>query len=86
MFGPIFAAQLMDHIAPEGLFAFCAIVHLLLALYTLYRMTRRQAPLRAERESFQGLPVPKTATPESAILDPRAPAEEAAAESKNPAG
>jgi hypothetical protein len=59
------------------LFAFTAIVHLILALYALYRMTRRQAPVRQERENFQGLPVPKTATPESAILDPRAPAEEA---------
>lgn len=77
MLGPLFAAQLMDHLAPEGLFAFTAIVHLILALYALYRMTRRQAPVRPERENFQGLPVPKTATPESAILDPRAPAEEA---------
>jgi MFS family permease len=72
MLGPIFAAQAMDHIAPEGLFAFCAIVHTILALYTLFRMTRRQAPLRPERESFQGLPLPKTATPASADLDPRA--------------
>jgi MFS family permease len=72
MLGPIFAAQAMDHIAPEGLFAFCALVHTTLALYTLFRMTRRQAPLRPERESFQGLPLPKTATPASADLDPRA--------------
>jgi MFS family permease len=80
MLGPLFAAQLMDHLAPEGLFAFCALVHLILALYALYRMTRRQSPARPERENFQGLPVPKTATPESAILDPRAPAEEALAD------
>ena len=75
----------MDRLAPEGLFAFCAIVHFILALYTLYRMTRRQAPLRAERENFQGLPVPKTATPESAILDPRAPAEEPFADERQAA-
>ncbi|MEO8668348.1 MAG: MFS transporter [Bauldia sp.] len=81
MLGPLFAAQAMDHIAPEGLFAFCVIVHLTLALYTLFRMSRRQAPARGERESFQGLPVPKTATPESAVLDPRAPSSELADES-----
>ena len=75
MIGPIFAAQAMSHLMPEGLFAFAAIVHLLLALYTLYRMSRRAVPVRPERETFQGLPVPKTATPASASLDPRAPAD-----------
>jgi MFS family permease len=80
MLGPIFASQAMDRIAPEGLFAFAALIHLILALYTLFRMTRRQAPMRAERENFQGLPVPKTATPASATLDPRAGAEANASE------
>jgi MFS family permease len=76
MVGPLFAAQAMDHIAPEGLFAFCVIVHLSLALYALFRMSRRPAPIPATREGFQGMPVPKTATPESAVLDPRAPSNE----------
>jgi MFS family permease len=75
MVGPIFAAQAMERIAPEGLFAFTACVHLLLALYTLYRMSKRAAPARQSREVFQGLPVPKTATTEAITLDPRAPAE-----------
>jgi MFS family permease len=74
MLGPILAAQAMSHWMPEGLFAFAAAVHLLLALYALYRMSRRAVPVRLAREAFQGLPVPKTATPESAVLDPRAPA------------
>jgi hypothetical protein len=65
----------MSRLMPEGLFAFAAIVHLLLALYTLYRMSQRAVPVRPERETFQGLPVPKTATPASAALDPRAPTE-----------
>jgi MFS family permease len=72
MIGPILAAQAMERLMPEGLFAFAAIVHLLLALYTLYRMSQRAVPVRPERENFQGLPDPKTATPESASLDPRA--------------
>jgi MFS family permease len=74
--GPIFAAQAMEHLFPEGLFAFAALVHLLLALYALFRMSRRAVPAKSER-AFQGMPVPKTATPESAVLDPRA---------KNPPG
>ena len=57
---------------PEGLFAFCAVAHLLLALYALFRMSRRTSPVPTNRESFQGMPVPKTATPASATLDPRA--------------
>lgn len=70
MAGPLLAAEAMERLMPEGLFAFSAVVHLILALYTLYRMSRRlpQVP----RETFKGMPVPKTATPESAELDPRA--------------
>jgi len=73
MIGPILAAQAMERLMPEGLFAFAAIVHLLLALYTLYRMSQRAVPARPERDTFQGLPFPKTATQVSATLDPRAP-------------
>jgi len=71
MLGPIFAAEAMDRLFPEGLFAFAAIVHLLLALYALFRMSRRAVPAKSDR-AFQSMPVPKTATPESVILDPRA--------------
>jgi MFS family permease len=73
MIGPILAAQAMERLMPEGLFAFAAIVHLLLALYTLYRMSQRAVPVRPERETYQSLPFPKTATPASATLDPRGP-------------
>ena len=71
MLGPLFAAEAMERLFPEGLFAFAAIVHLLLALYALFRMSRRSVPAKSER-AFQSMPVPKTATPESVILDPRA--------------
>jgi MFS family permease len=72
MVGPIAAAQAMEWIAPDGLFAFTAAVHLLLAAYVLFRMTRRVPPSPVARETFRGMPVPKTVTPESAVLDPRA--------------
>ena len=68
MLGPILAAEAMERLMPEGLFAFSALVHLFLALYVLYRMSRRQAPAR---EGYKGVPDPKTATPESVSLDPR---------------
>ncbi len=74
MIGPILAAIAMERIAPEGLFAFTAIVHACLFLYTLFRMFRRAAPSAIGRESFEPLlPTPtKTPTPESIGLDPRA--------------
>src|SRR5690606_14578813 len=70
MSGPLLAAWTMAHFSPEGLFAFCALVHVSLALYALFRMKRRSPP---ERGAFRGMPAPRTVTPESAVLDPRAP-------------
>ncbi len=74
MVGPIIAAQAMDRIAPDGLFAFTAAVHLIMAVYVSFRMSRRGPPGPMARETFRVMPVPKTVTPESAALDPRAAA------------
>ena len=71
MIGPIAAALAMEWIAPEGLFAFTAAVHVVVVGYVLFRMTRRPTPDRVLREAFQGLATTRTATPESAALDPR---------------
>jgi MFS family permease len=79
MIGPIAAAFSMGWIAPEGLFYFTAAVHVVVVGYVLYRMTRRQTPDRVLREAFQGLATTRTATPESALLDPRGAEAEAAA-------
>jgi MFS family permease len=70
MIGPILAALAMDELMPEGLFAFIAVIDLLLAVYVVFRMSRRASPDR-DREAFQGMPL-KAVTPESAVLDPRA--------------
>ena len=72
MIGPVVAAYAMQNWIPEGLFAFTASVHVLVVAYTLFRMTKRTPPGPETRETFQGLPLPKTVTPESATLDPRA--------------
>jgi len=71
MVGPIAAALAMEWTVPEGLFAFTAIVHLAVIGYVVFRIGRRPTPDPVLRESFRGLPVTKTATPESAALDPR---------------
>ncbi|MHA1547543.1 MAG: MFS transporter, partial [Alphaproteobacteria bacterium] len=67
--GPVLSAQLMDSWRPEALFAFTALVHGLLAAYAAFRITRRQVP--DIKGIFRALPLPKTVTPESAVLDPR---------------
>jgi len=71
MIGPILAAQAMEHFIPEGLFAFTAACHIVLGLYTLFRMTRRGAP---KATAFRSVALAKgaSATPESVTLDPRA--------------
>jgi MFS family permease len=80
MLGPLAAAYAMSHLAPEGLFAFTAAVHVTVVGYVVYRISRRPTLNRVLRDAFQGMPVAKTVTPESASLDPRAPVPEAAAE------
>jgi MFS family permease len=74
MIGPLLAAYAMERIAPEGLFAFTAIVHACIFLYTIFRMSRRQAPVAVSRENFQPLaatPSKTGGTPQTARLDPR---------------
>ncbi|HVY20951.1 MAG TPA: MFS transporter [Bauldia sp.] len=74
MLGPLAAAYAMGHFAPEGIFVFTAAVHITIIGYVAYRITQRPTLNRVLRDAFQGLPVAKTATPESAVLDPRSPA------------
>lgn len=72
--GPVLAAWIMGGIGPSGLFAHIAAVGALLTLYTLYRMSRRQAKPLAEQGAFVALPV--TSTPVALELSPRAEPEE----------
>ncbi len=83
--GPAAAAFAMQHWIPEALFAFTLSVHVAVVAYTLFRMTRRAPPSPTGRETFQGLPLPKTVTPESAVLDPRAETPAAPSEPAAPA-
>jgi MFS family permease len=70
MVGPLVAAIGMDRISPEGLFAFIALIDASIIGYTVYRI--RERPSLPHREPFQAIPPPRSVTPESAALDPRA--------------
>lgn len=70
VFGPIMASRVMGLLGPAGLFAWTGTVSALLALFTIWRMTRRVAKPNEEQGSFVAVP---TTTPTAAELDPRAP-------------
>ena len=71
MIGPIIAAAAMEWTVPEGLFVFTTLVHAAIGGYVIFRMTQRPPPDPVLREAFQGMTVTRTATPETAALDPR---------------
>jgi MFS family permease len=73
IFGPIVASQVMQLLGPDGLFVWTGSVAALLALFTIYRMTRRAAKPNEEQGSF--VSVAPTTTPVAAELDPRGPDE-----------
>jgi len=78
--GPLLASMVMSAVGPAGLFLFTAPIHLALAGFAVWRMTRRaQAPVE-ERTVFKE--VPQT-SPALYQLDPRAAGD---AGSKGPAG
>jgi MFS family permease len=82
--GPLISSLAMEWSRPEALFAFTAVVHVLIAAHTLYRISQRPSPDRVLREAFQPMPPTKTVTPESVVLDPRSQAGET--ETAVPAG
>ena len=71
MIGPLVGGALMDRMRPESLFLTTALAHLLIAGYTLLRITRRAPVPVEERESFSSLPPERATTPEVLRLDPR---------------
>jgi MFS family permease len=71
--GPILAARVMGLAGFNGLFLYIGAIAGLLALFTLYRMTARQAKPLEEQGAF--VPMPQTATtPVAMELSPRAEA------------
>ncbi|MFO1351065.1 MAG: MFS transporter [Gammaproteobacteria bacterium] len=69
--GPLLAAYLMQHLGPGGLFVFTAAIHVLFALFTIYRIRRRKPVPPAARPEFVQTETTQI-TPASVILDPRA--------------
>lgn len=69
--GPVAASLAMQEYGPPALYGFAAAINLLLAAFTLYRMTRR-APVPDEQQTgFIAMPQTSQTTQGVAALDPR---------------
>jgi MFS family permease len=66
--GPFLAAQIMEIVGPSGLFLFSGAVTGAVAMFVLWRMTRRAAVPRDRRPGFVKLPA---TSPAIGQIDPR---------------
>lgn len=73
--GPSTASIAMQTIGPEGFFSWLALVHVFIALFGIWRMSRRSAVPLEEQGAFVSMP-PRT-SPISATLNPDTPADAA---------
>ncbi|WP_128292423.1 MFS transporter [Afifella aestuarii] len=70
MAGPLVASGTMETFGPEGLFVTTAVAHFAMAVFSVYRTTRRAPPPQHERETFSAVPSPRMLTPQTAVLQP----------------
>lgn len=72
MIGPVATGLLIDAMGRSGLFVTIVAVYIPLVIFTLYRLTRRDAVAEEDRIDYQyAPPIPAVATPESYQFDPR---------------
>ena len=76
--GPVLASLAMQWIGGGGLYAFAALMNVLLALFILYRKYKRVSAPDEQQTDFVPLPQTTQATPAMAGLDPRAAGNSAA--------
>lgn len=69
--GPILCSLAMQWIGPGGLFTAAAAINFVLAVFTLYRMTRRAPVPDALQGDFVAMPQTSQTTPAVGALDPR---------------
>jgi MFS family permease len=72
--GPTIGGPIMTAVGPYELFLVTAVSHLLITAYAMFRSKKRAALTTEEKDNFSTMPAVTSAlaTPESAVLDPRA--------------
>jgi len=68
--GPLTAGLMMNQTGPGGLFMNSLAAHAILILYGAWRISRREAPLQAEKASFHTAPVGTQTTPQTNVMNP----------------
>jgi MFS family permease len=67
IFGPIVTGWMMETVGPRGFFLFIGVLYVLLALYAVYRMTRRATP--SVSGSFRGVTPGASSLAVEAVLE-----------------
>jgi len=67
MGGPLFCSIVMDKLGPNGYFAYLLSFHIIISLFGIYRMARREV---AENPDNTFTPLPRNITPAGIQLDP----------------
>lgn len=66
--GPLIAGQIMDPFGPRGLFMTTIAAHVVMIVFTLWRISRRAAVAEADKGDFHASMPARIATPETAAL------------------
>ncbi|MGI3183944.1 MFS transporter [Nioella aestuarii] len=66
--GPLIAGRIMDPFGPRGLFMTTIAAHVVMIVFTLWRISRRAAVAEADKGDFQASMPARIATPETAAL------------------
>ena len=67
MGGPLLCSIVMEKLGPSGFFVYLFSFHVIIGLFGIYRMTRREAE---ENPDNTFTPLPKNITPAGIELDP----------------
>jgi MFS family permease len=73
--GPTLGGPVMTHFGPYALFGVTALAHLVVFGHSIFRTRRRAGLPSAEKDNYTTAATASLATPESLMLDPRAPAD-----------
>lgn len=75
--GPTLGGPVMTHFGPHALFAVTAVAHLIVVGYSIFRSRRRATLSTEEKDNYTTVAgaAAQLATPESLMLDPRAPSD-----------
>ncbi len=67
IFGPIFSSFFMEYIGPDGFFVHLFLIHIILSIFGIYRLSQRDKP----KIESQYVPLPRNITPAGMEMNPK---------------